>query len=327
MFRRAPLVFLLTGGLFWSGCGRKTETHPTPASGATPAEPSWWQAATPAASPVPEIWKQFSGDQAFAHVADLVNFGPRPSGSASAEQVRAYLTAELKKTGWAVAEQKFHDDTPRGSCIFVNLIAHFGGNAGSQRAIVCSHYDTKIFDTIRFVGASDGGSSTGALLELARVLALDPELAKKVELVFFDGEEAVSQFTATDGLYGSRYYAHQLHETGRNTQFQCGILWDMIGDKNLTITLSPDSPPALAHGIFAAAETLKCRDNFSYYDRDIYDDHVPLNVAHIPTIDLIDFDYPPWHTADDTLDKIGADSLQKVGAVTLYYLRQALDQK
>ncbi len=299
------------------GCGRKAET-----SGVNvPAEPPA-SSSRADATPVPEIWNQFSGDKAFTHVTYLVNIGPRPSGSAEDGKARAYIVENLRKFGWQVSEQKFDDATPRGSVSFVNVIARYGATATTQRAIVCSHFDTKIFDTIRFVGASDGGSSTGALLELARVLALDPALAEKIELVFFDGEEAVSQFTETDGLYGSRYFARQLRETKQNTQFQFGILWDMIGDKNLTITLSPDSPAKLASGILAAADALHCRENFSYYDRDIYDDHVPLNVAHIPSIDLIDFDYPPWHTADDTLDKLSPESVRKVGAVTLFYLRQ-----
>ncbi|MEA3187482.1 MAG: hypothetical protein QOD99_1312 [Chthoniobacter sp.] len=271
-----------------------------------------------------EIWKSFDGDKAFQHVEALVNLGARPAGSVELEKARGHISAALKESGWKVEAQNFNNETPRGTVTFTNLIARFGGSTKTQRAIVCSHYDTKIFDTIRFVGASDGGSSTGALIELARVLALDPDLAKKVELVFFDGEEAVAQFTAEDGLYGSRFYARQLRESGRVKQFEFGILWDMIGDKNLTITLSPDSPGELARGILEAAIALHERPCFSYYSRDIYDDHVPLNAAHIPTIDLIDFDYPPWHTADDTLDKLSPQSLQKVGAVTLFYLHKHL---
>lgn len=97
----------------------------------------------------------------------------------------------------------------------------------------------------------------------------------------------------------------------------------MIGDRDLTITLPLDSPAELAHGIFAAADALQLRGHFSYYQDDVLDDHTPLNQAGIPTIDLIDFDYPPWHTAEDTIDKLSADSLRIVGAVTLRYLTQA----
>jgi Zn-dependent M28 family amino/carboxypeptidase len=185
--------------------------------------------------------------------------------------------------------------------------------------LLCSHYDTKLFDTIRFVGANDGGASTGLLLELGRALGQHPSLARKVELAFFDGEEAYENFSATDGLYGSRYFARQLQGEGAK-QFRGGILFDMVGDRSLGITLPPNSPSALAHDVFAAAEALKLRKYFSYLDRDLIDDHAPLNAIGIPTIDLIDFDYPSWHTADDTMDKISAQSLQTVGSVALYYL-------
>src|SRR5690606_21020982 len=138
------------------------------------------------------------------------------------------------------------------------------------------HYDTKVYDTIEFVGANDAGSSTGALMETARVLALDPRLARQVELVFFDGEEAFAQFTPTDGLYGSRHYARKLRETGRAAQFKAGVLWDMIGDKDLTITLPPDSPSAVTKGILEAADALGTRKHFSFARQPIWDDHVPL---------------------------------------------------
>ncbi len=255
-----------------------------------------------------------------------VELGPRPAGSEALEKTRAYIEHQLEAAGWAVIRQTFTDETPRGPVEFVNLIARFklglpqSPAETTQKIILASHYDTKLFDTVRFVGAHDGASNTGALIELARVLALDWTMAKQVELVFFDGEEAVSQFSATDGLYGSRHYARELRESKRNRQFKFGILLDMIGDKELTITLPPDSPSDIARGIFASATRLGVRDQFRYLDRPILDDHVPLTRSGIPTIDLIDFDYEWWHTADDTLDKLSADSLKTVGEVTLYYL-------
>ena len=96
----------------------------------------------------------------------------------------------------------------------------------------------------------------------------------------------------------------------------------MMGDRSLTITLPPDSPTELARDIFASAEALKVRKHFTYFDRDIMDDHTPLNEVGIPTIDLIDFDYPPWHTPEDTMDKLSAESLRIVGAVAAYYLSE-----
>jgi glutaminyl-peptide cyclotransferase len=270
-----------------------------------------------------EPWLEFSGEKALAHVQDLVDFGPRPPESAAIKKTRSYIRKQLEDFGWKVTEQNFSDETPRGTVSFVNLIARRPNE--SRRAkyfLLCSHYDTKTFDSIEFVGANDGGSSTGALLEMARVLNLHPALAAKIELVFFDGEEAYDHFNASDGLYGSRYFARRIEEDGTRQSYRGGILWDMMGDRDLTITLPPDSPEELSRGIFAAAEALKVREHFTYYRNDVLDDHSPLNKIGIPTIDLIDFDYPPWHTAGDTMDKLSAESLQTVGAVTAYYLAE-----
>jgi glutaminyl-peptide cyclotransferase len=271
----------------------------------------------------PNIWEEFSGEKAFAHVQRLVDFGPHPPGSKAIEKSRDYIEDQLRRSGWQVTRQAFSDDTPRGRTQFVNLIAHFSGQGKptSPRFLLCSHYDTKIFDTIRFVGANDGGSSTGLLLELARVIGQHPDLAKKLELVFFDGEEACEQFSEKDGLYGSRYFARQL-QSGGAKQFRGGLLFDMVGDRSLGITLPTNSPAEMARDIFAAAETLKLRNYFTYLGRELIDDHVPLNAVGIPTVDIIDFDYPWWHTADDTIDKISAQSLQTVGSVALYYLSE-----
>ena len=269
-----------------------------------------------------KIWQEFSGEKALADVQRLVDLGPHPAGSDAIGKARDYIEAQLRQSGWQVIRQAFTDDTPRGKIHFVNLIARFAGD-GTQAPsfLLCSHYDTKLFDTIRFVGANDGGSSTGLLLELARVLGQHPNLARKVELAFFDGEESFENFSATDGLYGSRYFARQLQGDDAK-KIRGGILFDMIGDRSLDITLPPDSPSSLAQDVFAAAEALKLRKYFSYLDRDLIDDHAPLNAIGIPTIDIIDFNYPSWHTAGDTMDKISAQSLQIVGSVALYYLAE-----
>jgi glutaminyl-peptide cyclotransferase len=270
----------------------------------------------------PKIWEDFSGEKALAHVQRLVDFGPRPSGSEALEKSRHYIEDQLRRSGWQVTRQAFSDDTPRGKVQFVNLIAQFPGQANAAPLfLLCSHYDTKMFDAIQFVGANDGGSSTGLLLELARVIGQHPSLAGKIELVFFDGEEAYDHFSETDGLYGSRYFARQL-QGSRAKQFRGGILFDMVGDRSLDVTLPADSPPEMARDIFAAAEALKLRNYFTYLDREMIDDHSPLNAIGIPTIDVIDFDYPWWHTAGDTIDKISAQSLQIVGSVALYYLSE-----
>ena len=269
-----------------------------------------------------KIWEEVSGEKALAHVQQLVDLGPRPSGSEALEKSRLYIADQLHRSGWQVTRQAFTDETPRGKIQFVNLIAQFPGKRNVEPLfLLCSHYDTKTFDAIKFVGANDGGSSTGLLLELARVIGQHPNLAARIELVFFDGEEAYDRFSETDGLYGSRHFAKQL-EGSSAKQFRGGILFDMVGDRSLDVTLPADSPPEMARDIFAAAEALKLRSYFTYLDREMIDDHSPLNAVGIPTIDVIDFDYSWWHTAGDTIDKISAKSLQIVGSVALYYLSE-----
>jgi Zn-dependent M28 family amino/carboxypeptidase len=268
-----------------------------------------------------KIWEEFSGEKALAHIQAQVDLGPRPPGSEAIERTRTYLARQLELFGWKVTRQPFSEETPRGKIEFVNVIATFGQDSAPS-FLIGSHYDTKVFDTAPFIGANDGGSSTGVLLELARVLAQRPDLARKAELVFFDGEEAYEAFSETDGLYGSRYFARQLAAQDKAKQFRGGIVLDMVGDRWLTITLPPDSPAEMARDIFASAEALNLRKHFTYFDRDIMDDHTPLNAVGIPTIDLIDFDFAAWHTPEDTIDKLSAESLRTVGAVVSYYLSE-----
>src|ERR1043166_1148126 len=174
-----------------------------------------------------KIWAEFSGDRAFAHVQQLVDLGPRPPQSDALEKTRVYIDHQLRLAGWTVEAPEFADETPRGLVRFVNLIARFHAPGKVPTSfLLCSHYDTKIFETFRFVGANDAGSSTGLLLEAARALGRYPDLAAKVQLVFFDGEEAFETFSETDGLYGSRHFAKQLERQGAK-QFRGGILFDI----------------------------------------------------------------------------------------------------
>jgi glutaminyl-peptide cyclotransferase len=267
-----------------------------------------------------KIWNEFSGEKALAHVQRLVELGPRPAGSEALEKTRAYITQQLKGAGWTISRQTFTAQTPRGAVTFANLIADWPGSKASSKFLFCAHYDTKLFETFRFVGANDGASGTAVLLELARVLATESRLASRCQLVFFDGEEAFENFSETDGLYGSRHFAEDLTRAGKTNFYRAGVLFDMVGDKSLRVTLPPDSPQNLARDIFAAADALKLREHFTYFDRDITDDHTPLNAAGIPVIDLIDFEFPTWHTAEDTMEQISAESLRIVGQIALYHL-------
>ncbi|RFC41886.1 MAG: Zn-dependent amino- or carboxypeptidase, M28 family [Verrucomicrobia bacterium] len=223
--------------------------------------------------------------------------------------------------------QGFTEATPLRPVEFVNLRARFGtGDFGPPvRVLIGSHYDTKIFPSIRFVGANDGGSSSGALLEMARVLALRPGLAKSVELVFFDGEEAVQDYTATDGLYGSRYYAREITRRQRpSSRPQAVVILDMIGDPDLKVQIPSDTPRQLAEGLFAAAKEAGTSAHFGWMATPITDDHAPFQREGVPAIDLIDLDFAPWHTSRDTMEQVNADSLEIVGRTALLFVERHL---
>ncbi len=182
--------------------------------------------------------EEFSGSRAFAHVEQLVALGPRHPGTPAAEAARRYIEAQLAASGWELSRQTFTDMTPRGEVVFVNLRARRSADGtpidwddGAGMVLLCSHYDTKIFDDIDFDGANDGGSSTGVLLEMGRCLAADPKFAAGVELVFFDGEEAVVEFTPVDGLYGSRHFAKGWRSAPPESKPRAAFVLDLVGDR------------------------------------------------------------------------------------------------
>ncbi|MGI9240949.1 MAG: M28 family peptidase [Verrucomicrobiales bacterium] len=280
----------------------------------------------------------FSGERAMRHVEAVVGFGPRPAGSEALETTRQYIESELASLGWAVSRQPFTKTTQlMGKVGFVNLRARLetpgteiDWNKGGGMIVVASHYDTKWFEDIEFVGANDAGSSTGALIELARVLGEQhPDIARRVELVFFDGEEAFGEnITPTDGLYGSHYYARRLwRPLPAADKPSHGILLDMIGDKDLLLTPPPNSGAGLVELAIESAKHLGYGDYIEPGRTAIIDDHVPLNTeARFPSVDLIDFTYPAWHKKFDTLDRISAESLEITGEITIEMLRRLLEE-
>jgi len=270
-----------------------------------------------------------SGDKAFDHVKRLVDFGPRPPGSRALAKSRDYITDALEAVGWEVEEHVFKDQTPEGEVSFVNVRARFRGGAPAAdwqrgfRVVIGSHYDTKFYRRIRFVGANDSGSSTGLLLEIARVLAAQPLLAEQIELVFFDGEEAYVKFTPTDGLYGSRAYAAEILRSmpeGKRPEY--GLILDMIGEKKLGLTIPPDCDAGLVRNTYQAAGELGLQGLVGIHRMPIIDDHVPLKNVGLKTLNLIDLDYRAWHTSRDTLDQISPDSLEKIGRLGVLVLEK-----
>ncbi len=257
----------------------------------------------------------FDGARALAHVRRLVEIGPRPAGSPGAQKTRDYITSELEALGLTVAEQAFEARTPLGPVRMVNLRATLGTPGPGRRLIIAGHYDTKLFKEMRFVGANDGGSSTAFLIELARVLKQQPP-AMPVEFLFLDGEEAVVEWQGDDNTYGSRHYVQTAAADGTLKQIGAMILVDMIGDKDLRLKRESQSTPWLTETIWSRARALG-RSQFVDESTAINDDHLPFLEAGVPAVDIIDLEYPHWHEASDTLDKVSAASLQVVGDVLL----------
>ena len=256
----------------------------------------------------------FDASRAWAHLVAQVEIGPRPSGSPEIARTRAYITAQLAAIGLEAREQRFTASTPAGPIEMVNLIATIPGRR-ADRIVIGTHYDTKRFAEFRFVGASDGASSTAAVLELARVLK-DARPDYTIELLFLDGEEAVVDwYRDNDNTYGSRHYVQEARQAGTLPGLKAYILLYMIGDRDLRISRDSNSTPWLVDIIWASAARLGYRAHFPDALTTIDDDHVPFLRAGVPSVDVIDLEYPAWHTANDTLEAVSADSLRIVGEV------------
>jgi glutaminyl-peptide cyclotransferase len=255
----------------------------------------------------------FDGAAAFRHVERLVAIGPRPAGSPAAVRARQYVLDALRTAGVTTRVEAFDADTPHGRLPMANVVAVLPGRRPDV-ILIGGHYDTKWFREFKFVGANDGGSSTALLIELARRLRDRPR-EYTYWIVWFDGEEARRAWTPRDSLYGSRRMAAELDESRRLPR--AVIVADMIGDRDLAIRREGASTPWLTDAIWASAARLGYAAHFVSDVLPVEDDHAPFLRLGVPAALLIDFDYPPWHTAEDTLDKVSARSLEIVGTVLL----------
>jgi hypothetical protein len=269
------------------------------------------------------------GKAAYDLTSSILAEGPRPPGSAGLDSVRKLVRTELQKSGWVTAGQRFERTTPIGKVPFENVRARFitGGGDPWQRPVkglLCAHIDSKYYKDRHFLGADDAASACAAIVVIAGHLAREnPELAAQLELVFFDGEEAFNEnITPSDGLYGSRQYAGLWRNRDDKPQF--GIVLDMIGHRDLSIRLPSDTPPRLRDSVLDAARAENVERYFGMAPGPIIDDHVPLNFAGIPTVDIIgDFTRSGWwHTPADNLKIVSAESLDISIRVTLRVLQE-----
>jgi glutaminyl-peptide cyclotransferase len=265
----------------------------------------------------------FDGTQAMAETEALIQIGPRNAGGGGARRAAVHLEGKLKALGLKTTIDTFSEETPSGNLFFNNVLGRLPGKT-DRLIVLCSHFDTKSGIAADFQGANDSGASTGVLLELARVLSKRGPHETEILIAFLDGEECRVQYGPHDGLHGSRRLAEQIAAAGGAGAVEAVILLDMVGDKNLNITVPRNSSRVLVKELFSAAHERGARPQFGLYESQILDDHVPFLMLGMPAVDLIDFEYGSapglnnyWHTTNDTLDKLSVESMQTVGEVVL----------
>ena len=278
------------------------------------------------------VVSEFDGDRAYEHLRSVVELGPRPLGSEALEKTRVYIEDKLKQYGLTPLRHEFVAKTPIGEVPMANIVAELAAADGERATpvlLLASHFDTKLFEGFEFLGANDGGSSTGVLLELARVLVAQP-LELPIRLVFFDGEESVGEWSDEDSTYGSRNMAARLASESRLSEIGALVLLDMIGDAELQLKRDMNSTLWLTDLIWSSAAELGYAEHFIDDVTWIADDHVPFIERGVPAVDLIDLDYGPgrryWHTPMDTIDKVSAKSLKIVGDTVLTALPSIIDR-
>ena len=274
------------------------------------------------------VFTAANGEQALSNVTAFVQAcTPRDAMTPGAERAAQWLKAKLIANGLTnAALQSFTDKTPLGEKAFHNVVASIPGRS-PKAILLLSHFDTKSGIGPTFQGANDSGSSTGLLLELARLIAASGTPHYTLHFAFLDGEECKITFDAHDGLHGSRYLARQWRREKKDVA--AVILLDMIGDRNLRIQLPHNSTGSLRACALRAADATGDRAHIGLYDRIILDDHQPFLDAGFPAVDLIDFEYGDapgnntyWHTPEDTLDKLSAESLTITGRIVLEMINQ-----
>ena len=313
----AVIVFVLG----FSGCksnadATKTENAAQPPFMSKVAAPP--QIATDALPP--EKTGGFDGKAAYDHVAKMVSFGPRPAGSQAIAQTQDYILSQLQSSGCTVETDAFSSETPAGRLPMKNILVKIPGERPGV-ILLGTHYDTLKMDN--FVGADDAGSSTGLMLELARILC-----AKHgrygVWIAFFDGEEAVEHWSDTDSRYGSRQMAAKLAMSGDLPKIKAFMLADIVGGKNARIPREANSTKALSDLVYAVAKRLGYGNLFVDESSGAEDDHDSFLKRNVPSVDVIAYfaNNGYWHTPQDNMEQISAKTLGMVGHVFLETVKE-----
>jgi glutaminyl-peptide cyclotransferase len=303
------MLFVALSFACLAACG-----HSSPAENASQGTAAP-QAATFPPAPAPETTGGFDGARAYKHVEQLVAIGPHPAGSEGIRRAQEYIIGQLKSFGCPVEEQDFHaTSTPVGDVAMKNILVKLP-SASPNMILFGSHYDTKRMDN--FVGADDGGSSTGVLLELARLLCARKN-AETIWLAFFDGEEDFNmQWNSRDDTYGSRELAARLAVSGDLKRVKAMVLVDMVGPADPVYKRENNSTPWLTDIIWSTAQRLGYGRVFVNDHTTIEDDHLSFVKRDVPSVDVIDLEVPYWHTPQDTLDKVDPRTLAITGHVMI----------
>lgn len=269
----------------------------------------------------------------FAYTSELVKIAPRDAGTINAGRASRWIAQEIRRMGFTPKADTWTEHTAFGPKTFCNITVDIPGETPNI-VLFGSHYDTKAGISDAFQGANDGGSSTGVLLGLIEHLAeTRPKLRNTVRFAFFDGEESYgNMYLDDDGLHGSKRMASQFAKNRSTTPLIAVIILDMIGDFNQVIQIPRNVTPWLARMAIQEAKKLSNGPLVILGDNAVIDDHLPFILHRFPAVDLIDFEYGSapgkndyWHTPEDTIDKISADSLYKAGALAFAMLARIED--
>jgi glutaminyl-peptide cyclotransferase len=281
---------------------------------------------------------KIDGKRAYGYLKKICEIGPRTAGSEANARQRKMVAEHFTKMGGVVEEQKWAIAHPQTGqrLILVNLIARWHPER-RERVVIGAHYDTRPHpdeernparQALPFIGANDGASGVALEMELAHHLT-NLNTQRGVDLVLFDGEELVfGNNPDAEYFLGSTYFAtryKQLRDARRiQYRYVAGMVLDMVGGRDLKLPQEPNSnryAPGIVHQVWSVADAIKAKSFKNYEGREVRDDHLPLNeIGGIPTIDLIDFEYPFWHKADDLPENCSADSLEEVGRVITTWL-------
>jgi Zn-dependent M28 family amino/carboxypeptidase len=304
--------------------GSETQTAKANEAAPAAAAPSPVSAGAPPATtePAPKI----NSTRAFQYVKEFVSIGSRKPGSPGHAKAEQYIKSHL--AGDDVEVDSFTATTPVGNFPIHNIIAKFPGKKDGI-IVIAGHYETNYPLPKEFVGANDGGSTTGLMLELANQFRGKPNDGYSIWLLWTDGEEAFVKWSDTDSVYGTKHLAGRWDKDGTAAKIKAFILLDMIGDADLDVMKDDNSTPWLRDLVYQAATSLGYQSHFFQYESAIEDDHLPFIKIGVPVVDIIDIDYgyhnAYHHTTQDTMDKLSPKSLEIVGDVvlqTIQYINQ-----